>query len=194
MDCLVCGGDWGRTLNRDRRMENAFWRVAERRRLRGTLADGTRSEEMSPPQGCAGRSGRNGRHLYSQENLLLCRGIGAEADVRIFASGDENDFSDKCEIGRPASVRLFMRQLETRITMRSMVHAAAITTRTMMTTVNERVWSSPRLMKVGAILKTKKKTLKGDRPAGNKLASVGRSIQRHRGKERKKKERENRFE
>jgi len=146
MDCSVCGDGWGCTLNRDRRMENAFWRVAERRRFRGTLVDGTRSEEeTSSPQGCAGRSGRNGRHLYSQENLLLCRGIGAEAVVRIFASGDENDFSDNREIGRPGSVRLLMRQLETRITMRTIAHAAAITTRTMMTTVNEWVWSSPRL-------------------------------------------------
>jgi len=127
-DPSVGGEIWEYVLYWDRCTENAFTSLAERRRL------STRSEEISSPQGCAGRSGRNGKTLRSRNRLLVYCGIGAEI-AEFFASGEENDLCESREAGRPSSASFALRletcHLRTKIAARRMVQAEAIETRTM---------------------------------------------------------------
>ena len=131
-DPSVGGESWEYVLCWERCTENAFTSLVESCRL------STRSGEISSPQGCAGRSGRNGKALRPRNRLLVYCGIGAEI-AEIFASGDENDLCESRETGRSSSLSFVLRletcHLRTKIAARRMVHAEAITTRTMVATI-----------------------------------------------------------
>jgi len=143
---------WEYVLYCDRCTENAFTSLVESCRL------STRSEVISSPQGCAGRSGRNGKALRSRNRLLVCCGIGAEI-AEIFASGDENDLAESLEGGRSSSVSFLLRlatcHLGIKIAARRMVHAEAITTRTMVATIMWD-WLGPRFANDCLVCQTKR--------------------------------------
>ena len=146
------GETWEYVLHWDRCTENAFTSLVDSCRL------STRSEEASSPQGCAGRSGRNGKALRSRNRLLVYCGIGAEI-AESFASGDENDLCESREVGRSDSVSFILClatcHLRTKIAARRMVHAEAITTRTMVATIMWD-WLGPRFANDCLMCQTKR--------------------------------------